>query len=239
MSFGQAGKLMCEAVAQRAQLQTAKRVLDVGFGYGAQLPLFLEACPNDAEIFGVNISKAQVTHARSMLNDRGIDRVCVYEGSATDLSAISGLGNLRRPASFDRIIAMDCAYFFTPSREVFFCQAFERLKPGGLLVCADIVATSHALAGRGWRLPLISCICGIPRANLGYDISGYCYRLQDVGFFVESVELQTTAVFGGFVKFVRRQHERFRHITLPGAWWTYTQTARFCEWALHARYLYL
>jgi len=58
LSFHQAGANMCNTIADLASLSRAKHILDVGFGYGEQIPLFLNKCGMFAKITSIRLKSS-------------------------------------------------------------------------------------------------------------------------------------------------------------------------------------
>ena len=126
---------LCLEVFQAAEIGKNDVLIDVGFGSGEQDFLLSNAC-EFRRLIGFNISERQVRYA----NERAIRENLAHKlsfrlGEAECLSGVEG-------SSVDRVLAIECAFYFDRPR--FYRRAAEVLKPGGLLVMADIAFADRA-----------------------------------------------------------------------------------------------
>lgn len=120
---------LCLEVFRAAQLEREHVVVDVGFGSGEQDLLLARTC-DFARVIGYNIAAAQVRYASARAAREGLEGKLEFrEGEAEILPGLA-------PASVDRVLAIECAFYFDRPR--FYRRAAEVLRPGGLLVLADI-----------------------------------------------------------------------------------------------------
>ena len=120
---------LCLEVFTAADVRPDHTVVDVGFGSGAQDVLFARAFAFE-RLIGFNISERQVRAATERAARAGLaDRLTFRLGEAEVLPGLDA-------ASVDRLVAVECAFYFDRPR--FYRRAAEVLKPGGLLVLADI-----------------------------------------------------------------------------------------------------
>jgi len=127
---------LCLEVFAAAGIRPGHLVVDVGFGSGEQDFLLTRTAAFE-RLVGFNISDRQVRYAAARARDERLDAKLTFRlGEAESLPGIAD-------ASVDRLIAIECAFYFDRPR--FYRRAAEVLKPGGLLVAADI-ALSDRLA---------------------------------------------------------------------------------------------
>jgi erythromycin 3''-O-methyltransferase len=161
----------CEALAgklaEHAGISKGDHVLDVGFGYGDQDFLWLQR-HDPAKIVGLNVTPVHVRTAQKKAREQGLaDRLDFREGSATAMDL--------PPNSFDRVVALESAFHFLP-RSRFFEQAYEVLRPGGVIATADIIPLdSSAPMGKD---PFASAYAD----ENWYEADEYEARLRAAGF---------------------------------------------------------
>lgn len=167
-------RALTRLVGQTARLNEQDRVLDVGFGFGDQDVFWMqEFAPR--EIVGFNLSYVQIEVARALVQQHQMqDRIDLRYGSATALPLDTG--------SIDKVIALESAMHFV-TREDFFSEAYRVLRPGGMLVTADMLILAGALEKWQARLSdfFMRTFWQIPDANV-YPRSEYARRLEAAGF---------------------------------------------------------
>ena len=120
---------LCLEVFRAADIHADHVIVDVGFGSGEQDFLLLNTCRFD-RLMGLNISDRQVRYANERAARENVsDKLSFRLGEAELLPGVEA-------ASVDRLLAIECAFYFDRPR--FYRRAAEVLKPGGLLVLADI-----------------------------------------------------------------------------------------------------
>ena len=128
-SYEERQERLCSEVHRAAAIEPQHVLVDVGFGSGEQDFLLARTWPF-AKLIGFNIAAKQVEYASKRAAAEGLaDKLEFRHGAAEELPGIA-------PASVDRVMAIECAFYFDRPR--FYARAAEVLKPGGLLVLADI-----------------------------------------------------------------------------------------------------
>jgi cyclopropane fatty-acyl-phospholipid synthase-like methyltransferase len=120
---------LCLEAILAADIRSTDVVVDVGFGSGEQDFLLARTCAF-RELHGFNVSARQVSYANARAERNGLaDRISFHLGAAERLPGLAD-------SSVDRMLAIECAFYF--DRPLFYERAAQVLKPGGLLVLADI-----------------------------------------------------------------------------------------------------
>ena len=195
-SYPDAARALALRLGDALALGAGQRVLDVGFGLGEQLKLWLTHYGVDS-VVGLNPSTLQVSYAKDMLMRANLAERITLE--AKGARAICEL-----PAqSFERILALDSAYHFD-TRERFINESTRVLKPGGRLGLIDIVPTTRALSGpRQLITPLLAKLMRVPRANL-YDTREYEAILASTPHSDFTLEDISELIFPGFANHIHR-----------------------------------
>jgi cyclopropane fatty-acyl-phospholipid synthase-like methyltransferase len=134
-SYEERQQRLCLEVFRAAEIGRDHVIIDVGFGSGEQDFLLSGAC-EFRRLLGFNISERQVHYAneRAILENRA-DKLSFRLGEAERLPGVES-------SSVDRVLAIECAFYFDRPR--FYERAAAVLKPGGLVVLADIAFADRA-----------------------------------------------------------------------------------------------
>jgi ubiquinone/menaquinone biosynthesis C-methylase UbiE len=134
-SYEERQERLCLEVFRAAELTPDSVVVDVGFGSGEQDFLLARRFPF-ASVTGFNIAPLQVRYASERAESEGLGHKLQFRlGEAEVLPGLAA-------GSADRVLAIECAFYFDRPR--FYQRAAEVLKPGGLLVLADISFADRA-----------------------------------------------------------------------------------------------
>jgi microcystin synthetase protein McyJ len=186
---------MVELLGTRAGLQPGDEVLDVGVGFAEQDFVLLERF-EVSRVTGIDITPVHIEKGRERVAKRGLqDRIDLRLGSATAMEFPD--------ATFDRVLALECAFHFD-TREQFLREAFRVLKPGGCIAIADMLPVPDKKTSRATAFA--RKYGHVPEANL-YDREEYPRRLSAAGFGDVRVESIRQDVFPGMAKYSRQRVE--------------------------------
>jgi len=187
---------MADLLADAAAFRPGHDILDVGFGFADQ-DIHWARTRGPLKLRGLNITPIQVEIGRERVERAGL-------ADQIDLQVGDAVATPFEDASFDRVVALECAFHFCTRRD-FFDEAFRVLRPGGRLAVVDFIARAGAerpsmktrltrmMGARAWQ---------IPEYNL-YGVEAYRDGLQAAGFDAVHTELISEHVFEHFCNFQR------------------------------------
>lgn len=130
MTFADASEALTELVARESGMQPGDRVLEVGCGYGASAVHYVQRF-QPAHVHGLDVTDVRIQTGQEYVARHGLqDRITLQCGDATALPFGA--------VSFDRVLAIECAFLFD-TREAFFREAGRVLVPGGVLALTDVL----------------------------------------------------------------------------------------------------
>ncbi|KAF5377499.1 hypothetical protein D9615_005348 [Tricholomella constricta] len=195
-----------------AQLDKGVSMIDVGHGTGESVMLLLSepSMPRPSSITGITSLPAH--HRRTQ---ERVDRllssqtdplpdVWLHLGDAVCQSERATPDHPLAPSAkttFDRILALDCAYHFD-TRRTFLQQSLRKLAPGGRIALADICFDPDIVlrSRKAWLMS--SLLRLMPKENM-VSSEGYKTQMVDMGYVDVQVEDITKDVFPGFVRFLK------------------------------------
>jgi microcystin synthetase protein McyJ len=130
MTFADASEALTELVARESGMGPGDRVLEVGCGYGASAVYYVQRF-QPAHVHGLDVTAVRIQTGQEYVARHGLqDRITLQLGDATALPF--------EATSFDRVLAIECAFLFD-TREAFFREAGRVLGPGGVLALTDLL----------------------------------------------------------------------------------------------------
>ncbi len=166
--------LGCGNPLSLAKLPRGATVLDLGSGAGMDCLLAAQEVGPEGQVIGVDFTPEMITLARENAQKMGAANVTFIQG---DIEALP-----LPDCSVDAVIS-NCVINLVPDKALAFRQAFRVLKPGGLLLVADLVRAGDFQATREANPEAYArCLAGtIPEVD-------YLAAIQSAGFQVEYVE---------------------------------------------------
>ena len=167
-------------VGARALCRPGALVLGVGCGLGASTAQ-LAALLAPSRVIGVNLSPAQLAHARQR-----------HDGPTFCAMDATRLGFA--DASVRCVVSVEAAFHFR-SRFDFLVEAARVLQPGGMLLMSDMLFN-----------PVVEPPWWVPPENARQDAAGYLRDCHAAGFVVEAMDDLTAATLEPFCEHLTRRY---------------------------------
>ncbi|GAA5916251.1 class I SAM-dependent methyltransferase [Sporobolomyces salmoneus] len=223
--FSEAASLLCRKVALAARLEANKRICEVGYGSGdSTLLLAKESSPKSYIGFTSLASQHDLASRRLKESDFDSSKFELRQGDAA--TALHSLP----PSSVDVVLAVDCAYHFSP-RQSFLTSAASTLTNDGRLALTDLLLPSTPLTSfDSLALRIICLLADLPFENL-LTPKNYRASLVKAGFDESTIEMQDISdqVWPGFLRFIERREEEMG-VALESSWKGLKMYSRVVRW---------
>jgi arsenite methyltransferase len=141
-----------------AGLQPGETVIDLGSGSGMDALIAAGLVGSTGRVVGVDFTIEQLTKARRLAEQTGVNHVEFREGRIERLPADD--------ESFDCVLS-NGVINLSPDKQRIFAEAARVLRPGGRLAIADIVTTRQLTEAIVSNADLwASCICGAAQQDI-------------------------------------------------------------------------
>ena len=237
---------MLTEVLKRARIEdlTKCRLIDLGIGCGEQSLVLAAKC---RQYIGITIDAAQFRFAEGRLAeqrsssavaaDQETDKILIRLWQADAARPASWESDLREattcveeedPGSPSWILALDCLYHFSPSREPFFRYAYHQSKAS--LMIFDLVISPSATLAQRLALRAIAFVLDVPPRNF-MPITKYRNQLVKAGYDGDNIEFDdiSSRVFEGLADYIERRDQEWRMYTGQGMG-RYRHFARILRW---------
>jgi hypothetical protein len=214
-----AAKQLATRLGHFAELRPGMQVCDLGFGCGDQFRVWQEDF-GVGFIRGFNPSQSQYNWAHKQWEE-------MIKAGKVKIDCAPHLALLKTHDSFDRILALDCAYHFS-QREAFLSQAKKHLSREGCLVWTDLLLGDLSCLAR-LKVRLFAKLAHIPFANLQTEID-YKSMWSRTGYNLELHDISKN-VFPGIARYLDIISQRWCHTLSLPARLRYRITARAARWA--------
>jgi len=127
-----------------ANIKPGERVLDVGSGLGIDSFIASHATGSEGEVFGIDISAKEVSHAQKRAEKSGLTNTSFQVADMEDIPL---------PDESVDVIISNGAFCLAPNKKKAFAELFRVLKPGGRMsVCTTTTKMDNLEEGVTWPL---------------------------------------------------------------------------------------
>ncbi len=212
MTMDEASEELTDLVARAGQIKYGDFVLDAGCGYGANAVLCVKRY-HPSRVIGIDVTDVRIAAGQQYIAECELsDVIDLRIGDATKLAFPDG--------SFDRVIAVECAFHFDTRRD-FLREAGRVLRPGGTLALTDMIprrGVNPANYQKGHRA-VGSGVCLEMPVN-AYDADVYEGYLRASGFDqvrIESIVDKTTIPYYRMLENIASKVDAARALALKTA----------------------
>ncbi|WP_252178125.1 methyltransferase domain-containing protein [Endozoicomonas sp. 4G] len=220
--YGQACSELAGLLADKACLSNQDKVLDVGFSSYDQLLVWLDYYQVESL---TALAETEQLLAGAQDQCHHYDQLKLVRGHEAELAKLDA-------DSFDKLLALDCAYHFD-NKPRFFNNARKVIKEGGSLTLTDMVLSRPFKDRMEQRMVnLLARSCGISVEGLMTQ-QKYEYHLQEAGFEkIECVDISQD-VLSGFCFWFSQHYRQLSPVTRPKVWIRLRLLVWFIRWMQH------
>ncbi|WP_422139864.1 methyltransferase domain-containing protein [Endozoicomonas sp. ALC020] len=220
--YGHACSELAGLLADKACLSNQDKVLDVGFSSNDQLLVWLDYYQVDS-LTALAETEQLLASAQDQCDH--YDQLKLVRGHELELAKLEA-------DSFDKLLALDCAYQFD-NKSRFFNNARKVLKDGGSLTLTDMILS------RPFRNPMERRMVNLLARPCGISVKGlmvrqkYEFHLKEAGF--EKVECLDISqdVLSGFCFWFSQHYRQLSPVTRPKVWIRLRLLVWFIRWMQH------
>jgi ubiquinone/menaquinone biosynthesis C-methylase UbiE len=185
---------LCNTVGKMAQLNDAKKILDVGSGFSEPALLWKKNYP-DLDITCLNINSNQLKSANKILKKTG-NKINLLNSTATKIPFAN--------ESCDRVIALESAQHFKPIHE-FISEAKRVLKKNGFAILAIPVLLKPT------KIDILKIgILKFTWSSEHYDFETIKKSINDSGLNIVETQLIGLKVYSPLADYYIKNHEFLR-----------------------------
>ena len=221
-NYGQACSELAGMLADKACLSNQDKVLDIGFSSYDQLLVWLDYYQVES-LTALAATEQLLAGAQDQCDH--FEQLKLERGSEQELAKLEA-------ESFDKLLALDCAYHFD-DKSAFFTNARRVIRKGGSLTLTDMVMSRPFRDRMEQRMVhLLARSCGISVKGLVVQ-QKYQSLLNDAGFDDVEVFDISQDVLSGFCFWFSQHHRQLSPVTRPKVWIRLRLLVWFIRWMQH------